>query len=269
MKPASFARLARALQDGTGLAIGPGKLYLLESRLRPLLLQHGLADLDALAAELDRPNVELVRAVNEAMATTETMFFRDGRPFDHVRLCALPRLHAARPPDARLRIWSAAASSGQEAYSLAMIVAELGPLLAGREVEIIGTDVSRVQLARADVGAYGAFEMDRGLPAALRARHFRREDSVWRISPKLRAQVTFQEVNLLDDLRPLGLFDVIFCRNVLIYFDLPTKQLVLARVAQQLAPDGYLYLGGAEAMLGRNEWLIPVDEEHGVFQRAA
>ena len=266
MTPASFARLARVLHDGTGLAVEPSKQYLLEARLRPLLRQYGLADLDALAARLDD---ELARAVNDAMTTSETMFFRDTTPFEHVRLCALPRLHAARPPGARLRVWSAAASTGQEAYSLAMIIADLGPRLLGREVEIIGTDVSRAQLERATAGAYRAFEMDRGLPAALRARHFHREASVWRISPKLRAQVIFQEANLLDDLRPLGMFDVIFCRNVLIFFDLPTKQLVLARVAQQLAPDGYLYLGGAEAMLGRNEWLIPVGDEHGVFQRAA
>jgi chemotaxis protein methyltransferase CheR len=269
MKPNSFDMLAGVLRAGSGLAIGPDKTYLLETRLAPLLKQHDLPDLDALADRL-RPGVStgrlaLERLVIEAMTTNESFFFRDEKPFTHVRTHALPALLASRPANARLRIWSAAASTGQEAYSLAMILSELRPQIDGRCVEILGTDLSRDALARAQSGLYTQFEVQRGLPMQYLVKYFRKEGLTWQIADSLRAMVTFREWNLLSDLRPLGLFDIVFCRNVLIYFDQPTKTRVLDAIARQMARGGRLYLGGAETVLGLTDQFVPVSGEPGVY----
>jgi chemotaxis protein methyltransferase CheR len=202
------------------------------------------------------------------MTTNETFFFRDEKPFAHVRTQALPRLHAARPAGARLRIWSAAASAGQEAYSLAMIVAEQRASLGTRVVEILGTDIAREQLARARQGLYTQFEVQRGLPMQMLVKHFRKDGANWRISDALRAAVQFREFNLLSDPRPLGQFDIVFCRNVLIYFDPPTKAKVLAAIAGCLAPDGVLFLGGAETVLGISDRFVAHPADRGVYQLA-
>ncbi|MGH7042498.1 MAG: CheR family methyltransferase, partial [Acetobacteraceae bacterium] len=188
-----------------------------------------------------------------------------GKPFLHFRTEALPRLHATRPPGVALRVWSAAASTGQEAYSLAMILADLRLTLGDRRVEILGTDLAREPLLRARAGLYSQFEVQRGLPVQMLVKHFRKEEQNWRISEALRAAVTFREWNLLDDPGPLGRFDVVFCRNVLIYFDPPTKRRVLGAIARQLAPDGVLYLGGAETVLGVTDQLVPLADQPGAY----
>lgn len=266
---AAFASLAELLRARSGLVIGPDKTYLLETRLAPIARREQLPDLAALAARLRAPGADrLAREVVEAMTTNESLFFRDTKPFAHVRAHALPRLHAARPPGTSLRIWSAAASTGQEAYSLAMIVAELGPALGNRRVEIVGTDLAREPLARARAGLYSQFEVQRGLPVQMLVRHFRKEEANWRIAESLRAAVSFREWNLLDDPRPLGRFDLVFCRNVLIYFDAPTKARVLEAIAGQLAPDGVVYLGGAETVLGITDRLAAVPEGPGAYTPA-
>ena len=266
MTPQGFAVLAQLLRDQSGLAIGPDRLYLLESRLASLLREHGLADLDALALRLRGGGAAaLAAAVVQAMTTNETTFFRDTTPFAHVRAQALPRLHAARPPAVPLRLWSAAASTGQEAYSLAMIAQELRPALGGRAVEIVGTDLATAPLARAREGLYTQFEVQRGLPVQMLVRHFRKDGEMWRIAEDLRAMASFREWNLLGDLRPLGRFDIVFCRNVLLYFDPPTKARVLDAVARQLAPDGVLYLGGAETVLGVSDRFAAVPGDRGVY----
>jgi chemotaxis protein methyltransferase CheR len=230
--------------------LGPEKAYLLETRLAPLLDREKLADLDALSAVLQAGASVLAREVVEAMTTNETSFFRDGWPFEHVRTRALPALNAVRPPGRPVRIWSAAASTGQEAYSLAMIGAEAP---GGRRIEILGTDIAREPLARAREGLYTQFEVQRGLPVQKLVRHFRRDGLSWRISEALRSMVVFREWNVLADLRPLGEFDIVFCRNVLIYFDRPTRMRVLDAIAGQLAPDGRLYLGGTETLIGLSD----------------
>ncbi len=266
---AAFATFAAVLRDRSGLTIGPDKTYLLETRLGPIAKREHLPDLAALAGRLRAPGAErLVREVVEAMTTNESLFFRDTKPFAHVRATALPRLHAARPPGTALRIWSAAASTGQEAYSLAMIAAELRPALSDRRIEILGTDLAREPLARARAGLYTQFEVQRGLPVQMLVRHFRKEEASWRIAETLRAAVTFREWNLLDDPSPLGRFDVVFCRNVLIYFDPPTKARVLDAIARQLAPDGVLYLGGAETVLGLTDKLLAVPDGPGAYRPA-
>ncbi|MGC8475722.1 MAG: CheR family methyltransferase [Acetobacteraceae bacterium] len=267
LPPAAFEALATLLRERSGLTIGTDKIYLLETRLGPIAKRENLPDLAALAARLRAPGGErLAREVVEAMTTNESLFFRDTKPFAHVRSIALPGLHAVRPPGTPLRIWSAAASTGQEAYSLAMIAAELRPTMPDRRVEILGTDIAREPLARAREGLYTQFEVQRGLPVQMLVKHFRKEDANWRIAEPLRAAVTFREWNLLDNPTPLGRFDVVFCRNVLIYFDPPTKAKVLEGIARQLAPDGLLYLGGAETVLGITDRLVAVPDGPGAYR---
>ena len=268
MTPQSFETFATLLRNGSGLVIGPDKGYLLETRLAPILRDHRIADLDALAFRLRGGGPVLEREVIEAMTTNESSFFRDDKPFVHVRAQALPKLHAVRPPGARLRIWSAAASTGQEAYSLAMLLAENRGTLGGREVEILGTDIAREPLARAREGIYTQFEVQRGLPMTMLVKYFRKDGNNWRIADQIRGMANFREYNLLGDLRPLGTFDVVFCRNVLIYFDAPTKARVLEAIARQMAPDGMLYLGGAETVLGVTDRFVPMPGDRGVYALA-
>jgi chemotaxis protein methyltransferase CheR len=211
----------------------------------------------------------LEQQIIDAMTTNESFFFRDDKPFVHFRTHALPRLLATRPGNATLRIWSAAASTGQEAYSLAMLLAENKAMLGNRTVEIIGTDIAREPLARAQDGLYSQFEVQRGLPMTNLVRYFRKEGANWRISDAIRAMVQFRLWNLLSDLRPLGQFDVVFCRNVLIYFDQPTKSRVLDAIARQMPADGLLYLGGAETVLGLSDSFAAQANERGVYERTA
>jgi len=267
MNRESFAFIAGLVKGRSGLVLTPDQGYMLETRLGPLLKREGLPGIDALAQRLKDPRATaLAEAVTEALTTNESSFFRDGKPFEHLR-GVLPGLIAARGPGQALRIWSAACSTGQEAYSVAMLLAELGP--AGRRAEIVGTDIAQEVLARARDGGFTQFEVQRGLPARLLVTHFRQEAGRWRIAPELRAMVRFERFNLLSDLRTLGRFDVIFCRNVLIYFDTPTKARVLEAMAAQLAPDGVLYLGGAETVLGLTGMLAPVAGQRGVYAKAA
>ncbi len=266
LSPIAFDTLATLLKTQSGLMIGTDKLYLLETRLGSLLKREKLPDLNGLAERLRRPGSDaLARDVVEAMTTNESFFFRDDKPFTHFRNLALPRLAAARPPGSTLRVWSAASSSGQEAYSLAMIVAESAAVLGGRKVEIVGTDIAREQLARAREGVYTQFEVQRGLPVQMLMRYFRKQDAHWRIAETIRAMAQFREFNLLSDLRLLGRFDIVFCRNVLIYFDQPTKTRVLEAIASLMPPDGLLYLGGAETVLGITSRFAPMPAERGVY----
>jgi chemotaxis protein methyltransferase CheR len=263
-----FAAIAAVLKQRSGLIVGPDKLYLLETRLATLMRREGIRDLNALADRL-RPGNALEREVVEAMTTNESLFFRDSKPFDALRLRILPRLHAARPAGAKLRIWSAAASTGQEAYSIAMIAAELGAALVGRRIEIVGTDIAREPLQRARDGIFSQFEIQRGLPMQMLVKYFSKLDGQWQIKPALRAAVEFREWNLLGDLRALGQFDVVFCRNVLIYFDAPTKTQVLDALAQQIAADGVLFLGGAESVLGLSRAFQATPGEPSAYAPAA
>jgi chemotaxis protein methyltransferase CheR len=266
LSSATFEIFATLLKTRSGLVIGPDKLYLLETRLAPILKRGQFHDLTALAEKLRAPgNDALAREVVEAMTTNESFFFRDDKPFQHFRAQALPRLTAARPAGAGLRVWSAASSSGQEAYSIAMILTEVSASVGKRRIEIIGTDLARDQVARARDGLYTQFEVQRGLPVQMLMRHFRKEDTGWRISDALRGMVQFREWNLLADLHGLGQFDIVFCRNVLIYFDQPTKTRVLEAIAGQMPGDGLLYLGGAETVLGITSRFAPLSGERGVY----
>jgi chemotaxis protein methyltransferase CheR len=263
---AAFATLSGLLKARSGLVIGQDKIYLLETRLGAILRREKLPDLNALAEATRKPGAaNLIRDVVEAMTTNESFFFRDDKPFQHFRSVALPKLSAARAAGTPLRIWSAASSSGQEAYSLAMILQESKPTIGDRRCEIIGTDIARDQLTRAKEALYTQFEVQRGLPIQLLMKHFQKEDTNWRLVPAIRSMVRFQEFNLLSDPKALGRFDVVFCRNVLIYFDQPTKTQVLEAIAAQMPRDGILYLGGAETVLGLTGRFAPLPGERGVY----
>ena len=266
MTPDSFNFLAGLVKQRSGIVLTTDKGYMLETRLGPMLRRDGIAGLDALALRLRGPgSAALAAEVVEALTTNESSFFRDGKPFEHLKKL-LPKLAAARPPGHVIRVWSAACSSGQEAYSIAMTVAELGAALGGRRLEIIGTDLSREMLDRAQQGIYTQFEVQRGLPVTMLVKHFQQDGTRWRVKPELRAMARFQAFNLLDDPRGLGRFDIVFCRNVLIYFDAPTKSRVLATLAGLLPADGVVYLGGAETVLGLTERLVPMPGERGVYE---
>ncbi len=261
----AFDEVAALVKARSGLILGPEKVYLVDARLAAVTRRLGLRDYTALFPQL-RHDRALQDEVVEALTTNETLFFRDARPFDHLRAQALPRLHAERPVGMPLRIWSAAASTGQEAYSLAMLVSEMGQALSGRVVQILGTDIARAPLARAREGLYSPFEVQRGLPTRLLVKYFTKTSDGWQVIKPIRDMAEFREWNLLSDPSPLGRFDVVFCRNVLIYFDLPTKIRVLDMIASRLVAGGVLYLGGAETINGLGNAFRPIAGEHFVFE---
>lgn len=264
MTKAEFEYLRRFLRQRSGLDLGPEKRYLAETRLEAVWRELGLASLASLVRKLMRgDDGTLGQAVVEAMATHETMFFRDGATFEALRSVILPRLVAARGRTRRLRIWSAAASTGQEAYSLGMLITELPPGLARWNISILGTDLSAAAIARARAGVYSQAEVQRGLPILTLLRHFEQGPAGWTASEELRRHVEFRSFNLLDDLAPLGTFDLVLCRNILIYLDTPTKSRLLAKLAGVLAPDGVLCLGAVESAVGLCDELEPDSEARG------
>ncbi len=261
-----FHFLADLLLKRSGLVIGEEKLYLLETRLAPLLREAGLASLDALADRLAAsPDPRLEQAIAEAMATHETLFFRDNKPFEHLHTTGLPMLLRARPSDAVIRVWSAATATGQEAYSIAMTALESG-LEDSKRVSILGTDLAAAPIRRAKLGLYSQYEVQRGLTIRRLLRHFSQEPEGWRVRPILRSMCEFRQWNLLDDPAPLGQFDIIFCRNLLMYLDQLTRKRVLAMLLRQLAPDGLLYLGLAETSGELGDMLPHPSGIHAVFQ---
>jgi len=267
MKSADFEVLAKLLKDRSGLVVTPEKAYLLENRLQPIARKWGLASLDALVAAMrGRADEKLLKDVVDAMTTNESLFFRDMKPFDNLRDVLLPDLMKARAAAKRIRIWCAACSSGQEPYSIAMLLSELGPKVAGWRFEILATDLSSEIVAKAKAGTYSQFEVQRGLPITMLVKYFTQDGDKWRISDKIRTMVQFREFNLLDHPRMLGQFDVVFCRNVLIYFDQPTKGKVLGGIADQMPADGGLYLGGAETVLGITDRFEPIPGQRGVYR---
>ena len=271
MRADDFDLLASLVREKSGLVLTPDKSYLVESRLVPVARKFGVKAIEDLVAAIRlRSDQAVVRAVTEAMTTNETLFFRDTKPFEQFKRVVLPALMKARESRRALRIWCAACSSGQEPYSLAMSLKEAGSLLAGWKIEIIATDLSAEMVERGKQAVYSQFEVQRGLPIQMLMKYFKQvEGDRWQISQDLRAMVQFREFNLLADFRSLGQFDVVFIRNVLIYFDPPTKAVVLNKVGTLMPEDGYLYLGGAETVLGVTDRFEPVAGERGLYKPAA
>jgi chemotaxis protein methyltransferase CheR len=254
------------LKEKSGLVITTDKTYLLESRLSPIVKKWGYASLDALTVNLQAaPNAELVNDVVEAMTTNETSFFRDTRPFDQFKAAILPTMLERRAAQRRIRIWCAACSSGQEPYSLIMILEELKAKLAGWRIDILATDISNDILNQAKQGVYTQFEVQRGLPITMLMGHFVQNGDKWHLSDAIKNRVTFQRFNLLDSMATLGRFDIVFCRNVLIYFDEATKRQILERMAKQMEPDSFLLLGGAETVLGITDAFALLPQQRGLY----
>ncbi len=270
MKKEDFDLFSELVKKRSGLVLTSEKAYLLESRLMPVTRKLGMKDLDELADSLrNRRDEKVMEAITEAMTTNETFFFRDQKPFDQFKQIVLPFMLKARANKKTLRIWSAASSTGQEAYSLAMILSEEAARMPGWHIDIIGTDLSQEVVDKARQGTYNQFEVQRGLPITLLVKYFKQIEDKWLISDKIRSMVQFKTMNLLEEWGPMGVFDIIFCRNVLIYFDQPTKAKILERQSQILTQDGALFLGGAESTLGICDKFKGVESQHGIYIPAA
>jgi len=269
MTPQEFEFISGLIKDRSGLVLTQDKGYLLESRLMPVARKRGMKGLDELVATVrSRKDEALLVEITEAMTTNESFFFRDVKPFDMFRDHVLPHLLEKRATKKSFRIWCAAASSGQEPYSLSMIMKEAGSKLAGWKTEVIGTDISTEILEKAKKGVYSQFEVQRGLPIQLLLKYFKKVDDQWEINADIRSMVTYKAFNLLASLKPLGQFDVVFCRNVLIYFDKETKGKVLGEISDLMPADGLLFLGGAETVLGITDKFKPVPGQRGVYCKA-
>ncbi len=266
MTPQDFDFLREMLKDNSGLILTEEKQYLLECRLMPVAREHGLESLTDLVRVLRDPaEKQLSAKVTEAMTINESLFFRDKTPFENFTQLMLPTLAASRAPMRKLRIWCAAASTGQEPYSLAMTLKENSGKITGWDLEIIGTDLSSDVLEKAKAGLYSQFEVQRGLPIQLLVKYFNQVGSMWQIDSSVRAMIDFRKFNLLESFASLGTFDIIFCRNVLIYFDSETKKDIFSRMARQLQPDGYLVLGAAETVIGHSADFTPAEGVRGVY----
>lgn len=268
MSPQDYEYLCKLLKERSGLVLAADKQYLVESRLLPVARKAGCDSLEALVLRLRMPGSDTLKAdVTEAMTINESFFFRDKIPYDRFRDTIIPELMNKRAASRRLRVWCAACSTGQEPYSLAMILDGFSTL-NGWQFDILATDISNDVLDKARNGAYSQFEVQRGLPIQMLMQHFEQVGDQWRISAKIRKMVQFRQLNLLNDFSALGQFDVIFCRNVLIYFDQPTKVDVLTRIRARLANDGYFVLGAAETVVGVSDLFTPIPDKRGLYAPA-
>ena len=253
IQPENYRFLQQHIYSRSGIVLEEDKHYLFESRLTPIVRQLGLGSINDLCALLMATREESIgHQVVEAMTTNETYFFRDPAHYDAIRTVLLPRLKRERGDVKRLRFWSAAASTGQEAYSLAMLLLEEG--LGDWNIQIIGTDFSAKVLERARSGKYQQIEVNRGLPAAMLVKYFRRSGVDWQLSEAVRRMASFETIDLRKSMRSLGPFDLVFCRNVMIYFDAGTKKEIVKQIYGTLFRDGWLLLGGAETAFGVEEW---------------
>jgi chemotaxis protein methyltransferase CheR len=264
--PPDYEYLRKLLKDHSGLDLSADKQYLIESRLLPLSRKAGLSGISELVQKMRGGSAALVIQVVEAMTTNETFFFRDKVPFDHFRDCIMPEILQARASRKSIRIWCAAGSTGQEPYSLAMCLKEMSAVTSGWRIEILATDLSQEVLEKSKAGIYSQFEVQRGLPIQTLVKYFKQSGELWQINPDIRAMVQHRQLNLLHDFSQLGTFDVIFCRNVLIYFDQETKISIFNRLAKATEADGFLVLGAAETVVGLTDAFSPHPERRGLYR---
>ena len=267
MKPRDFDYLRTLLKSASGLVLTDDKQYLIESRLLPVAKKLKFETIDAMVEELRRSEASsLKNQIVEAMTINESFFFRDKTPFDNFENIMLPNLIESKKTQKHIRIWSAAASTGQEAYSLSMILQEHAAELEGWRIEIIGTDLCSEALEKAKAGIYSQFEVQRGMPVKYLVKNFKQVGSMWQLNSKIRSTVQYRQFNLLNSFNLLGRFDIIFCRNVLIYFDKETKSDIIARMAKQTNPNCYLVLGASETLVGLNDSFGTIPEARGLYQ---
>jgi chemotaxis protein methyltransferase CheR len=261
-----YEYLRKFLKERSGLDLSADKQYLVESRLLPLARKAGLAGIPDLVQKIRSGDGRVSTDAVEAMTTNETFFFRDKVPFDHLRDTILPGLIQSRAARKSLRIWSAASSTGQEPYSIAMCLKDKAAALAGWRIEIVATDLSQEVLEKSKAGVYSQFEVQRGLPIQLLVKYFTQSGDIWQLNADVRSMVQFRQLNLLQDFSHLGTFDIVFCRNVLIYFDQDTKAVIFERLARCLEADGTLLLGAAESVVGITDAFRPVADRRGLYQ---
>lgn len=249
--PHTFNFLCNFVKDKSAIVLDPSKTYLVESRLNPIARENGLSSLDELAAALQKPTSrELAQKVIDAMTTNESSFFRDLHPFDALKTVLIPELIEKRAKERTLNIWSNACSSGQEVYSIAMLLRENFPVLASWKVRLIATDLSSSILKKAQEGVFNQTEVNRGLPMPMLLKYFTKNGLQWQIKEDIRKSIEFREVNLIESWpTTLPMMDIVFLRNVLIYFSPETKATILTKVHRILRPDGCLFLGGAETTM--------------------
>jgi chemotaxis protein methyltransferase CheR len=263
--PSDYEYLRKLLKERSGLDLSADKQYLVESRLVPLARKSSLPGIPELVQKMRSGADALTGEVVEAMTTNETFFFRDKIPFDHLRETVIPALAQARAARRSLRIWCAASSTGQEPYSIAMCLKEAG-VLSGWRTEIIATDLSQAVLEKSRSGIFSQFEVQRGLPIQLLVKYFTQNGELWQLNADIRGMVQHRQLNLLQDFSHLGVFDIIFCRNVLIYFDQATKVNIFDRLSRMLEPDGVLALGAAESVVGITNTFKPYPERRGLYR---
>ncbi|KRR07538.1 CheR family methyltransferase [Bradyrhizobium valentinum] len=266
MTPSDYEYLRKLLKERSGLDLSADKQYLVESRLLPLARKSSLPGISELVEKMKGGAAALTAEVVEAMTTNETFFFRDKIPFDHLREAVIPAMVQARAARRSLRIWCAASSTGQEPYSIAMCLKEAGSLLSGWRTEIVATDLSQAVLEKSKAGIFSQFEVQRGLPIGLLVKYFTQNGELWQINAEIRSMVQHRQLNLLQDFSHLGVFDIIFCRNVLIYFDQHTKANIFERLSRMLEPDGVLALGAAESVVGITNTFKPYPERRGLYR---
>jgi chemotaxis protein methyltransferase CheR len=259
LSAADFAFIANLVRQRCALVLEPGKEYLVKSRLLPLAQRHGLTGIAALIDRLRRSDDGLTTEVLEAMVTNETSFFRDLHPFDALKKQVLPQLIEARRAQRQLKIWFAASSSGQEPYSVALILKEWFPELNTWRLNLSATDISQEMLGRARAGRYTQVEVNRGLPTPLLLKWFRQEGAHWQLDDRIRSMVTFSPLNLAQPWPAMPPWDLVFLRNVMIYFDNNVKKMILGRIGRVLNKDGYLLLGGAETTLSLDDSFYRVE----------
>ncbi len=268
MRITDFDIYKELLKERSGIVITQDKSYLLESRLKPVAEKWEFPSLEAMSIQLRGvPDPKLLDAIVEAMTTTDTSFYRDLKPFNNFRDTVMPYLLQTRIHERKFRIWCAAASSGQEPYSLAMLLKENEKQFSRWNMEILGTDISNNILTLAKKGLFSQFEVQRGLPVQMLLKYFKQIEERWQITDAIKKMVSFKHFNLLDSMAGFGQFDVIFCRNVLVYFDDETKTDILDRMARQLKPDGFLFLGGAENVSGISDEFAPIPDMRGLYAK--
>lgn len=267
MTPAEFRFLASFLKRRSGLALAVEKMASSETRLLPVARRYGLRTIGELMAALEAGEEPVSAQVMQIMTTNDTLFFRDKRPFNQFHDSMLPALFDARQKSRTIRIWCAASAAGQEPYSLAMILDSLYPPRPDWQFEIWATDLSAEMIARGRAGLYSSAEVQNGLPTHLLAKYFERKNAYWEINARLRAMVRFSQFNLMHNYDALPRFDIVFCRNVLFYFDRAARQEVLLRLSETLADDGYLILGAAETMMGFEHIFEGLHDAPGVYTK--
>ena len=268
MSDPAFDHFCQLVRSRSGLVLTPEKAYLVNSRLTPVARAEGLAGVPALLSRRQAGAADqLIQRCVDAMATHESFFFRDVTPFDQLAQTILPQMVASRGATQRsLRIWCAACSSGQEPYSVAMVLQEF-IALSGWRLEIVATDMSDPILAKARSGLYSDFEARRGLSESRLKRWFKPEGHSWRIDPSLQQMVSFRSHNLLHGVAGMGQFDIIMCRNVLIYFDVDQKRAILSDLARSMPGDGCLFLGSAETVIGLTTEFELTPGARGLYRR--